>query len=113
MFHRAQHHEYSGPNILAHVLEKEQAQDKLESYTLLNDPLFYHLMPNPDRKPLIKQDQQIKFPPAIQATGGSLTVFDPGFSNILAGVADVDLKPGLARNRTEESWYLQTKSKLW
>ncbi len=66
-------------SILAHVFEEQQALDKLASFTSLNGPHFYQLQPNSSHMSLVKQNQPVEFPPCIQTSEGTLTIFDPGF----------------------------------
>jgi dihydroorotase len=71
---------YTAPNtlsILAQVFEEESALDKLEGFTSLHGPAFYHLAPNESRITLEKQPPEI--PTQIDTEEGPVTVFDPGY----------------------------------
>lgn len=63
-------------SILAEVFEKEGALDKLESFTSLNGPAFYRMLPNTDTTTLTKGDP-VTYPDHIATPQGDVTVFDP------------------------------------
>jgi len=72
---------YSAPNTLsclAHVFEEEGALDRLEGFTSLNGPAFYHLAPNPGRLRLIRERAPVSYPAMISAGDETVTIFDPG-----------------------------------
>ena len=72
---------YSAPNTLsclAHVFEEEGALDRLEGFTSLNGPAFYHLAPNPGRLRLIREREPVSYPAMISAGDETVTIFDPG-----------------------------------
>jgi dihydroorotase len=71
---------FTAPNtmsILAQVFEEEDALPRLEAFTSLNGPAFYHLPPNEARLTLTKTPPDL--PAQIETEDGPVTVFDPGF----------------------------------
>ncbi len=66
-------------SLLAHVFEEEATLDKLEGFTSLHGPAFYHLAPNEDTLTLTRGDAPVSFPEKILGEDGPVTVFNPGF----------------------------------
>jgi dihydroorotase len=64
--------------ILAEVFEAAERLDQLESFTSLNGPAFYGLLPNEERITLAKGDAWTP-PASIDTEDGPVTVFDPLF----------------------------------
>jgi dihydroorotase len=65
--------------LLAHVFEEERALDRLEAFTSLNGPAFYHLPVNETTLTLVKHELPQTFPEKILTEAGPVTVFNPGF----------------------------------
>jgi dihydroorotase len=63
---------------LAEVFEQEHALDRLEAFTSLNGPAFYHLPPNETHLTLTK-GEPVAYRQKINTPDGPVTVFDPGF----------------------------------
>lgn len=65
-------------SILAQVFEDENALSKLETFTSLNGPAFYGLIPN-SRTLTLTKGEPVSCLDKIQTPDGDVTVFDPGF----------------------------------
>jgi dihydroorotase len=65
-------------SILAEVFERENALDRLETFTSLSGPAYYGLPANADTLTLTK-GAPVQYPSKIQTGDGEVTVFDPGF----------------------------------
>jgi dihydroorotase len=72
---------FTAPNtmsILAQVFEDDCALDKLEGFTSLNGPTFYHLPVNEETLTLTKGNA-VTYPSHVETPDGPVTVFDPGY----------------------------------
>ena len=72
---------FTAPNTmscLAEVFAAAGQLKKLEAFTSLNGPKFYHLPANEDTITLVKGDP-VRYPAQIDTDDGPVTVFDPGF----------------------------------
>ena len=65
--------------LLAHVFEEEGALDKLAGFASMHGPAYYGLPVNTAEITLVKQDNPVQFPKAIDTAEGPVTVFDPGY----------------------------------
>jgi dihydroorotase len=65
--------------LLAHVFEEMEALDRVEGFTSLHGPAFYHLPVNEGTLRLVKHEAAQTFPDKIYSEAGPVTVFNPGF----------------------------------
>jgi dihydroorotase len=63
--------------ILAQVFEDEGALDRLEGFTSLHGPAFYHLPVNTEALTLRRMEEPVVFPAKLMTEAGEITIFDP------------------------------------
>ena len=71
---------FTAPNTmgcLAQIFEEANALDKLEGFTSRNGPAFYRLPVNHEEMTLVRHDEPVSYPAAIETQEGPVTIFDP------------------------------------